>query len=640
MTEGMPTATAAIEGIVQELLEKMPVGVVVNTLDGPTWMNAAAAAAAGYDDPAELRHRSFADLVHPDDLARTRERAAHMLESGEAAEPALFRIAHRNGGWVEMEIVPVAVVELAGRRANLLVVQNVTARRAVEEALRTTESRYRAIFDATAIGIALLDADGWAVAANPALRQLLGWEGFEPGTVRPRDLVHPDDRELVMEHARRLRNGSLERFDSELRVRRSDGSWAWAHAHISAVRGGIEATFFTVILLEDITERKQLEEQLRLSQRLESIGRLAGGVAHDFNNLITVITGHSDLLLASMGNEDRLRQDVEEIRQAADRAASLTRQLLAFSRRQVLQPRVLRPNEVVEGMKGMLERIIGEDVEVSFQLSSGVGLVRADPGQIEQVILNLVVNARDAMPKGGQIRISTHERVFDRAFVQSHPGSSQGPHVGVAIADTGHGMTEDVMARIFEPFFTTKEPGKGTGLGLAMSYGIVKQSGGYILVESEAWRGSTFTIYLPCCEDAEDVPRIEAAPTLTTGSETVLIVEDEAMVRQLARRILERFGYSVLDADGAGAALRLAMGHEGPIHLLLTDVVMPKVGGLELAERLQDLRPETRVLFMSGYTDDAMGRRGLFDPRVPFLQKPFTPDGLGRKVREVLDARE
>ena len=637
MDESKPTDIRTLDGLLRGILERMPVGIVVNSPDGPVWLNRAAAAIGGYESAAQLGGLGLAELVHPDDLAFSVERARHMIESGEPGEPTTLRLRHRAGDWVEVEVVPVQVVELAGRPANLLVLHNVTERRAAQEALRATESRYRAIFDSTGVGILLSDLDGRAVAANPAIRDLLGWSDFQPGRVRPRDLIHPDDLELVAENDQNLREGRSNRFDHELRLRRADGSWVWVHMHASLVRGTADVPLFTVAIVEDITGRKQLEEQLRLSQRLESIGRLAGGIAHDFNNIITVITGHTDLVIEMLEPGNPLLEDVKEIREAGNRAAGLTRQLLAFSRRQVLQPRVLDLNEVIAGMQRMLERIIGEDVEMTFDLAPRLGLVRADPAQIEQVILNLVVNARDAMPQGGRLQVSTQDRMLDAAFVHNHPGSAQGPHVGVSIRDTGHGMSEEVLARIFEPFFTTKDPGKGTGLGLSMSYGIVKQSGGYVLVESQPWEGSTFTVYLPRCEDEAAVASVEQPhPVDTGGPETVLVVEDEKMVRGLACRILERIGYRVLEAADADEALEALAKHPGDIDLLLTDVVMPRVSGPELARIVHATRPELPVLYMSGYTDDAVGREGVLDPSVPFLQKPFTPDGLARKVREVL----
>lgn len=384
-------------------------------------------------------------------------------------------------------------------------------------------------------------------------------------------------------------------------------------------------------------ERVRLETQLLHSQKLEAVGRLAGGIAHDFNNLLTAIIGYSEMALRDAEDRGKLRNDVEEIRKAADRAASLTRQLLAFSRRQVLQPKVLDVNAVVRDVDKMLRRLIGEDVDLVTVLTEDIGRIKADPGQIEQVLMNLAVNAKDAMPKGGKLTIETANVELDEAYARAHTSVIPGPYVLVALSDTGHGMDAETQAKIFEPFFTTKEKGKGTGLGLSMVYGIVKQSGGNIWVYSEPGKGTTFKVYFPRVEDAVEVPRI-AAPAVSRlqGSEVVLLAEDEEAVRELARDILERNGYTVLAASEGAEALGIAQAHEGEIHLLLTDVVMPGMRGRDLFERLAPLRPGLNVLYMSGYTDNAVVHQGILVPGTHFLQKPFTPDALLRKVREVL----
>ena len=390
----------------------------------------------------------------------------------------------------------------------------------------------------------------------------------------------------------------------------------------------------------DITERKKLEERLRQSQKMESVGRLAGGIAHDFNNLLTVITGYSELMLSQLEERSPLVKEVEEIKRAGERASSLTQQLLAFSRRQVLQPRVIDLNEVVSRVEKMLRRLIGEDVELRTVPGAGLWSVKADPGQIEQVLVNLVVNARDAMPGGGVLTIETGNVFLDEEYSLGHLPARSGHYVMLAVSDTGVGMDERTKSQVFEPFFTTKESGKGTGLGLSTVYGIVKQSGGYIWVYSEPGKGSTFKVYIPRTEEREDDPRKAVPPVEDLrGEKTVLIVEDEESILKLSSAVLGGYGYSVLAAPGGEDGLRIAGKHEGEISLLLTDVVMPGMGGRELYERILQQRPKIKVLYMSGYTDKAIVRRGVLDPGTSFLQKPFSPISLARKVKEVLETR-
>jgi two-component system, cell cycle sensor histidine kinase and response regulator CckA len=389
-------------------------------------------------------------------------------------------------------------------------------------------------------------------------------------------------------------------------------------------------------IVEDVTERRALEEQLRQSQKMEAVGRLAGGVAHDFNNLLTVIKGYSELLLDELKESESQREEVEEIRKAADRAAMLTRQLLAFSRQQVLAPKVLDMNSIVSEMDKLLRRLLGEDIGLFTSLEPALGRVKADPGQIEQVIMNLAVNARDAMPRGGKLTIETANAELDETYAHEHVGAKAGSFVMLAVSDNGQGMTEQVRERVFEPFFTTKEMGKGTGLGLSTVYGIVKQSDGYVWVYSEPGVGTSFKVYLP----RVDAP-IEAAakkPTTTelNGTETVLLVEDEDGVRALVRQVLQKRGYTVLEARSGKDALLECERQQGKIDLLLTDVVLEQMSGRELAEKLSPLRPEMKVLYISGYTDDAIVHHGVLTAGKAFLQKPFTTEALARKIRSVL----
>jgi PAS domain S-box-containing protein len=390
----------------------------------------------------------------------------------------------------------------------------------------------------------------------------------------------------------------------------------------------------------DITERERLTDQLRQSQKMQAVGELAGGVAHDFNNLLMVVKGHSQLLLDRLPDSSPLRPGAQQIERAADRAASLTRQLLAFSRKQVLQPRVLDMNEVVNGMIRMFSRVIGENIDMVFLPAADLSRVKADPGQIEQVLLNLVVNARDAMPSGGRLTIETSNIELDRRYAVTHASVEPGHYVMLSVSDTGCGMSEETQSRIFEPFFTTKGPGKGTGLGLATVYGVVKQSGGYIYVYSEVDRGTTFKIYLPQVIAELDKPAGEvAAPGRARGSETILFVEDEQSVRELVKQYLGAMGYSVLEASDGLEALKTAADHPEPIHILITDVVMPHLSGPDLATQLGTSRPGLKVLFISGYTDDTVFRHGVLEGGVAFLQKPFNLKALANKIREVLDGQ-
>jgi signal transduction histidine kinase len=383
-------------------------------------------------------------------------------------------------------------------------------------------------------------------------------------------------------------------------------------------------------------ELRRTEAQLRQAQKMEAVGRLAGGIAHDFNNLLTTILGTSDLLLEELPKEKRWREDVEEIRKAGDRAASLTRQLLAFSRKQVTEATTINLNDTVGSVGSMLRRLIGEDIELVTRLDPGLGMIRADPGQVEQVLMNLAVNSRDAMPSGGVLIIETANARLDgdRDLTAGIPA---GQYVMLAVSDNGVGMDAETQSHIFEPFFTTKEQGKGTGLGLATVYGIVRQSGGYVSVYSEPGVGATFKIYLPA---VEDVPTAQLVPVASPrgGTETILVAEDEPAVRNLARRILESHGYEVIVASDAEEAITMSRGFDGRIHLLLTDVIMPGMSGPQLADRISSERSDARVLFMSGYTDTAISHHGVLEPGIWYLQKPFSPVGLAEKVREVLDS--
>jgi two-component system, cell cycle sensor histidine kinase and response regulator CckA len=394
-----------------------------------------------------------------------------------------------------------------------------------------------------------------------------------------------------------------------------------------------------LVLANDITERKRLERQFHEAQRMESVGRLAGGVAHDFNNLLTVINGYSDMLLSEVQPGDPMRENLAEIRAAGDRAASLTQQLLAFSRRQMLQPVVLNLNQTVDEIQRMLRRVIGEDIEFVTQLEPSLGNMLADPGQIQQVLMNLAVNARDAMPGGGTLLIETANVVFDEDYASAHADTRPGPHIMLAVTDTGSGISDEVKQRLFEPFFTTKPTGHGTGLGLATVYGMVKQSGGWIWVYSELGRGTTFKVYFPRTDAPVPVATAAAAGKIS-GTETILVVEDQPEVRNLAVTVLRRCGYDVHSAVNGADAISFCTRFTGTIHLLLTDVIMPGMNGREVADNILEQRPDTSVLFMSGYTQNAIAHRGVLDEGIDYLQKPFTPEILAARVRNVLHSRD
>ncbi len=514
-------------------------------------------------------------------------------------------------------------------------IANAIVRKRSQEALRESESRYRSLVHGAAYGIYRSDAQHRFVEVNPALVQMLGYVSTEELLaldIQCDVYIEPAERDLMLEELEQ--SGKV--ASREARWKRKDGKVITVRLSGRAVRDLQGRITGYEKIVEDVTERRALEEQLRQSQKMEAVGRLAGGVAHDFNNLLTVIKGYSELLLEGLTASDHHREEVEEIRKAADRAAGLTRQLLAFSRQQVLAPKVLNLNGIVSNMDRLLNRLIGEDVGLFTILEPVLGSVKADPGQIEQVIMNLAVNARDAMPRGGKLIIETANVDLDESYVLEHTSAKAGPYVMLSVSDSGLGMSDQVRQRIFEPFFTTKEMGKGTGLGLSTVYGIVKQSEGCIWVYSEIGVGTAFKVYLPRV-DAPAEPIVQKSlPLDLHGSETVLLVEDEDGVRALVRQVLHKHGYTVLEARDGAEAFRQCERHAKPIDLLLTDVVLEHMSGRELAEKLSSLRPEMKVLYISGYTDDAVVHHGVLSAGKAFLQKPFTTDALARKVRQVL----
>ena len=511
------------------------------------------------------------------------------------------------------------------------------ALRSLQEALMHSESNFRSLVHNAPVGICRCARDGTILQVNPALLMMLGY-------VSPSELL---GRNLLADvYTDRQRSADLERnFGSDRHFHDMEAEWQHRHGKPIVVRlSGRPVTDDVVrsyeLVAEDITEQRMLEQQFRQAQKMEAIGRLAGGIAHDFNNLLMVISGYTQMLMEELKSESPLRKAATEIEKAADRAASLTRQLLAFSRKQVLSPKVLDLNALVLDNLKMLPRLIGEDIEVVNIAGSDLGRIKADPGQLAQVILNLAVNARDAMPQGGKIILETTNITLDESYTQKRSSMPAGDYVMLAISDTGAGMDADTQSHIFEPFFTTKGQ-QGTGLGLSTVYGIVKQSGGFIWVYSEPGQGTTFKIYFPRVTEPE-APVEVAAPSKKAagGKETILLVEDEATLRELVRRFLERQDYTVLEAEGGRAALDIVAQYTGRIHLLLTDIVMPDMNGRELARRLLRLRPGTPVIYMSGYTERTIQQNGELEPGLAFLQKPFTEEVMAEKVRAVLESRE
>ena len=511
----------------------------------------------------------------------------------------------------------------------------------IEAALRESREQLQRAESVALVMTAHVGLDGRLLKVPPRLGELLGYSEAELRSRSVMGVVHPDDSAPIGRELRKLVSGEVRTLDHTTRLLRRDGGVIWVLANASPVQDGSGAPLYFLVYIRDVTERKNLEEQLRQAQKMEAVGQLAGGVAHDFNNLLTAIIGNAELLLRAIEPEDPRRLDVLEINRAAHRAATLVRQLLAFSRKQVLQPQVVDLNAVVTDLSTMLRRVIGEQVELRLELQPELGRVLADPGQLEQVITNLAVNARDAMPSGGTLSIRT--AAVDAADVPGPSPESMpvGPLVELTVRDDGVGMDERTLARLFEPFFTTKELGRGTGLGLATVYGIVRQSGGHIRVNSRLHHGSTFTIYLPKVEGtgehADELPGWTDQPR---AAGTVLVVEDDISVRRLACRVLRARGYRVLEAGEGSQALRLLRQHEGPVDLILTDIIMPGLSGPALVERLLLDAPDMKVLYITGYSEEAIRQQGVLPAGGALLEKPFTAHQLAERVRGVIAKTE
>jgi PAS domain S-box-containing protein len=588
----------------------------------------------------ELIGRHFTECTHQEDLSIDSDLYTALLDD-ERLSYSIDKRYMRKGKVVWGRLSVSLIKDEAGQLENTVVVrEDITERKRAEEALRGSEEKYRLLVENANEAIFVVQEERLKFV-NRKVSEIMG-HTQEEITSRPfSDLIHPEDREMVLDnYLRRLRGETVPSIYA-FRVIDKDGNARWVE--LGAVKIDWEGKPATLNLATDITERKRaegemglLQEQFRHSQKMEAVGRLAGGVAHDFNNLLTVIRGYSELCLGKLGKEDPLWRKVEGIRRASEQGARLTSQLLAFSRHQVMKMKVINLNRFFKDLDRMLRRVIGEDIELVTILAEDLGGVKADLGQTEQVIMNLAVNARDAMPEGGKLTIEAKNVELDSVFFESHAGGEPGRYVMFSVSDTGFGMTPEVKEHLFEPFFTTKGKGKGTGLGLSTVYGIVKQSGGEITVESEVGKGSAFRIYLPLVEGVMEDQK-EEEQGAWGGKETVLVVEDEENVRRLAAEVLEGQGYEVLEASGGEEALQIMEGYGGRVDLILTDVVMPGMSGRELGKRSVERWGMVKVLYMSGFFDEERVPLNVLEEGMNYVQKPFTIDALTRKVREVLD---
>ena len=593
--------------------------------------------ALGYS-PEELRGSSSLEQIHPDDRERVQQAAEESRATG-MGQTLEYRIRHKNGTWRMLESTASVIRNAKGGPEKLVIVnRDITDRQLALEALRLADADFRSVVEDAPYGIYRTNGEGQLFRVNPALQKILGYD--DSAELLKANLELQIFRS-AMEYRRlfELLNRVDDFKDVEAEWKRKDGTPITVLCSGRRIARSDEQPVYFEMFVEDITEKRILERQLRMTSKMEAVGRLSGGIAHDFNNLLGVIIGYSQVLKRALGPENPLTEHADEIEKAGDRAAALTRQLLAFSRQQILTPTVLNLNDLVLDMQKMLPRLIREDITVSIALDEELGSVRADRNQIEQVILNLAVNARDAMSAGGRLQIDTKNMCLDELYARSHPGAKPGEYVCLSVTDSGTGMDPETIAHIFEPFFTTKELGKGTGLGLATVYGIVKQSGGYVWVDSELGKGAAFQVFLPRVAQIADLQA--ARPYLDEnlrGSETILLVEDAAPLRKLAVSFLSSHGFEVLSAPDAEEALKIAAAHAGAIQLLVTDVVMPGQNGRVLAERLVASYPKIKVLYISGYNDSFIAGHGILDPGSILLNKPFTEEALIHKVREVLDS--
>lgn len=636
-------ALRASEELLRSAFDRTNVAMVLtDTADRFVRVNAAFTQMFGYSQ-AELLKMAMHDITHPDNLAETQARRAELLAGKGYHFEVEQRYIHKDKHII-WGLINVSLVRNALGQPFLYVgqVQDITERKRTETALKEMQKRLEhvvfsnpAVIFTSAVEDNRIRDISW-ISDN--VREIMGYTPEEAlagnwwfGN------IHPEDRNRVRDNIHRTLPAQGHAID-EYRFRYSNNTYRWVRSEMRLVRDAAGKPVEAVGSWSDITERKQLEDQILQAQKMDAIGKLAGGIAHDFNNLLTVINGYCELLTSGLQPGDGIREPLDEIHNAGERAATLTRQLLAFSRKAVLTPVVLDLNELLTNLQKMLSRLIGENIELKVVLNPSVWKVKVDPSQMEQVIVNLVVNARDAMPQGGKVVIETTNVEFDENYANQHPETQHRQYVQVSVSDTGCGMDAAIQSRIFEPFFTTKAPDKGTGLGLSVVHGIVKQSGGRVEVQSEVGVGTTFRIYLPMAIDEAPASRLIVPKRSRAGKETILLVEDEAGVRTLARLILEKQGYKVLDAKNGEEAITLSKNFPGIIDIMVTDTVMPKMSGTQLAQHLAASRPKMKVLYLSGYTDDAVVHHGIMDTETPFLQKPFTLESLTNKVRDLLDS--
>ena len=592
----------------------------------------------GYDEE-ELKHSSSFEQVHPDDREMVRRAAEDARRSG-VGRTLEYRIRHKDGSWRVLESTASVIRTPRGEAQKLVIVnRDITERKKAAESLRQSESGFRSMVEDAPYGIFRCHSNGKLLSANPAFQRMLRYDHRDE--LLQTNLVEDVfDSPSEFQKLKNLVDDGKEFKDVAVELRRKDGNKITVRCRGRSVTDPEGLPSFDVFA-EDVTEKRILERQLQMAAKMEAVGRLSGGVAHDFNNLLGVIIGYSQLFKRKLDPQSPLREHAEEIEKAGQRAAALTRQLLAFSRQQVLTPAVLNLNDLVAEMLKMLPRLIGEDIAVSTSLAADLGRVKADHGQVEQVIMNLAVNARDAMPSGGQLRIETANRELDQGYVRHHPGARPGQYVMLSVVDSGTGIDAETLAHIFEPFFTTKELGKGTGLGLATVYGVVKQSEGYVWVDSEPGKGASFQIFLPRVEEEQTAQLpIRAQDGQGAGaSQTILLVEDSEPLRKLTRSFLESHGFDVLVAQNGEEAVEVEARSSKKIHLLVTDVVMPGINGRVLAERLHLKQREMKVLYISGYTDSFIAIHGVLERGMTLLNKPYTEDELVQKVRETLRRR-